>query len=494
MVYRLTLFGGVSLHGPSGPLSGRIVQGRQIALLALLACRSGAPLGREKAAGLLWGERPEGKARARLSDTLYVMRQELGAGAVVSVADALRLDEQMVWSDVTAFGEAVEGGRWREAAELYTGPFLDGFRSGVATGFERWVDGERLRLSSGYRESLEKLAEAAEAEEDWFGAAARWKERAREEPANSRVAVRLMGALASAGNVAGALEHARNHEVLLRDELDLPLPQEVRAFAEALIAGAGREGAGTSEEKAPFGGELRAREGRKGGQGVSREGITGEGWTARDEGRAPRRVEAPARGLRPASCPSSATGPSRNRTAIMATVSAIAGLAILGAGWLLRGGAGGDEGATLPLVDDSAPVIVVLPFENLGAPGDQYFADGVTEELTARLASVPELAVIARTTALQYRGAAMDIRQIGDELGVDHALEGTVRWADGPDEESWVRITAQLIRASDGAHVWAESYDRELTEIFAVQSEIAEKVAAELNLTLLGPAEDGHLR
>jgi TolB-like protein/DNA-binding SARP family transcriptional activator/Tfp pilus assembly protein PilF len=476
-MYRLILLGGVSMKGPSGSLSGRIVQGRQLALLALLACRSGTPLAREKAAGLLWGDRPEEKARARLSDTLYVLRNGLGEGAIVSVAGGIHLDEQVVRSDVAAFEEAVEGDRWEEAVELYTGPFLDGFHVGGAAGFERWMDGERRRLAARYREALEKLAEAAEGEGDWPGASAWWKERAREELTNSRVALRLMGALANAGNVPGALEHARNHEVILRDELDLPSSQEVRALAE----------------------ELSAREGRSGDQGDPSEGIAGERWAVRHEDRTPRKVEAPPNGLRavshpPSTIPPSTIPPSGNRRTVLTTLSATAGLAILGAGWLLRVGAGGEEGAMAPLVDDPPPVIVVLPFENLGEPDHAYFADGVTEELTARLASVPELKVIARTTALQYRGAAMDIREIGDDLGVDHVLEGTVRWADGPDEESRVRITAQLVRASDGTHVWTDSYDRELTEIFAVQSEIAEQVVAELNLTLLGPAEDGRAR
>lgn len=128
--------------------------------------------------------------------------------------------------------------------------------------------------------------------------------------------------------------------------------------------------------------------------------------------------------------------------------------------------------------------LVVLPFVNLGSPLDRYFADGITEEITARLATIQGLGVIARTSAIQYKDTDKSIQQIGEELGVDYILEGTVRWANDPGGASRVRVTPQLIRVSDATHLWADIYEKPLESVFEVQSEIAERVADQLGVTL----------
>ncbi|NIM15542.1 MAG: protein kinase [Candidatus Aminicenantes bacterium] len=129
--------------------------------------------------------------------------------------------------------------------------------------------------------------------------------------------------------------------------------------------------------------------------------------------------------------------------------------------------------------------IVVLPFENLGPPEDKYFADGITEEITSRLAAVSGLGVISRTSAVQYNRKGKTMTQIGEDLGVDYVLEGTVRWDRGRGEKSRVRVTPQLIRVSDDTHLWSERYDRVIQDIFLVQSEIAKHVIHHLDITLL---------
>jgi serine/threonine protein kinase/Flp pilus assembly protein TadD len=133
-----------------------------------------------------------------------------------------------------------------------------------------------------------------------------------------------------------------------------------------------------------------------------------------------------------------------------------------------------------------SPRIVVLPFENLGPPEHEYFADGITEEITARLSSVKGLRVISRTSAIQYAGSKMSIGQMGEELGVGYVLEGTVRWADS-EGDSRIRITPQLIRVADDTHLWAQTYDRIADNIFDIQSEIAEHVTDHLGIALTGP-------
>ncbi len=132
-------------------------------------------------------------------------------------------------------------------------------------------------------------------------------------------------------------------------------------------------------------------------------------------------------------------------------------------------------------------MLVVLPFKNLGPPGDEYFADGITEEITSRLASLQGLGVISRTSAIQYKNTDKTIRQIGKELGIDYALEGSVRWDRSAEGKGRVRVTPQLVRASDDSHIWSERYDRIIEDIFSVQSEIAEQVAQQLDLTVLEP-------
>ena len=168
----------------------------------------------------------------------------------------------------------------------------------------------------------------------------------------------------------------------------------------------------------------------------------------------------------------------------------LATLMVLAAGWIFGIGVGGEVGdraAASP--DDASPVLVVLPFENLGPSDDTHFADGITGDLTVRLAAAPGLSVIARSSALQYGGASADIREVGRELGADYALEGTVRWGDLPDADGRIRMTAQLLRASNGTLVWAESYDRELAEIFDVQREIADEATGALDLAVLESGE-----
>jgi serine/threonine-protein kinase len=128
--------------------------------------------------------------------------------------------------------------------------------------------------------------------------------------------------------------------------------------------------------------------------------------------------------------------------------------------------------------------LVVLPFENLGAPEDEYFADGITDEITSKLAVVRGLRVISRTSATKYKNTDKGLPEIGEELGVQYVLEGTIRW-DKRGESEKVRITPQLIDVSDDFHLWAENYEREIEEIFAVQADIASQIANALDITLL---------
>jgi len=131
--------------------------------------------------------------------------------------------------------------------------------------------------------------------------------------------------------------------------------------------------------------------------------------------------------------------------------------------------------------------LVVLPFENLGPSEEAYFAAGMNEEITNRLARVSGLGVVSRRSAQHYASTDKTIKQIGDELGVDFVLTGAVRWARRSEGASRIRITPELIRVADDTHLWAEAYDRVIDDVFEVQSEIAQKVVEQLGVRLLEP-------
>ncbi len=124
--------------------------------------------------------------------------------------------------------------------------------------------------------------------------------------------------------------------------------------------------------------------------------------------------------------------------------------------------------------------IAVLPFDNMsGDPKQQYFSDGMTEQLLDVLAKVPQLKVVARTSVFAFKGKGEDVRTIGHKLDVANIVEGSVR-RDGDE----IRVTAQLVRVSDGFHVWSETYDRKLKSVFAVQDDIAQHIANKLTRSL----------
>lgn len=138
--------------------------------------------------------------------------------------------------------------------------------------------------------------------------------------------------------------------------------------------------------------------------------------------------------------------------------------------------------ASAPAASIPAKSIAVLPFVNMsGDPKNDYFSDGITEEILDALAQVPNLKVAARTSAFAFKGKAEDLRKVGEVLGVASVLEGSVQQAG--DE---VRITAQLIDTRTGYHLWSEKYDRKLTSIFAVEDEISKAITARLQVQLAG--------
>ncbi len=152
---------------------------------------------------------------------------------------------------------------------------------------------------------------------------------------------------------------------------------------------------------------------------------------------------------------------------------------------------------TTPVEDSSRPApsgqsdskrIVVLPFENLGLAEDEYFADGVTEEIVSRLAAVPGVGVISRISAMQYKGTQPSLATLAADLDVDYVLDGSVRWERDDDGRDRMRITPHLTHVADSSQLWSGRYDSESTDILDMQSQIAEQVIHELQVAISEPA------
>jgi TolB-like protein len=192
-------------------------------------------------------------------------------------------------------------------------------------------------------------------------------------------------------------------------------------------------------------------------------------------------MSTPGGGMLPLSSASPGASASRRSPTRNRIVALVAMLAVVGvAGYALRARVTTRApGRTRP------PIVVVLPFENLGAPNDEYFADGMTDEVTGRLLKLAGLAVIARTSAIQYKNTTKPITQIAKELGADFLVEATVRWERTAEGGGRVLVAPRVVRASDGTGVWAGRFDRPYgTDIFAIQSDIAEQVAGAMDVTL----------
>ena len=156
---------------------------------------------------------------------------------------------------------------------------------------------------------------------------------------------------------------------------------------------------------------------------------------------------------------------------------AAAALAALALGWYFKGQPSYRAG---DVPANTTPSVAVLPFANMSGKADEdYFSDGMTEELLNVLAKIPKLNVAARTSVFEFKGKGGDVREIGRKLGVSHIVEGSVR-----REGEQVRVTAQLIRVADGFHIWSDSYDRELKSVFVLQDDIARHIGEQLQLKL----------
>ena len=223
----LRSLGTPSLEVGGSPARGAGSQRKSLALLSLLAVAGERGLSRDRLVSYLWPEGAANRAGHRLTQLLYSIRRDLRADALFQGTADLRLNQDLLDSDVARFTGALAHGDYVAAVAMYSGPFLDGFFLDDAPEFERWVEVERTRLARRQAESLEALALTAERAGDASAAAEWWRRRVDSEPSNGRVVVRCMDALAALGEAAEGLRLARAHEVLMREEFEGSADPEV---------------------------------------------------------------------------------------------------------------------------------------------------------------------------------------------------------------------------------------------------------------------------
>ena len=464
-MHHIKLLAAASIDGPAGPLTGRAVQRRRLALLAILATGQarGRGVGREKLVAYLWPEADCERGRPLLSDSVYRINQAVdGEAIIIAMGDELRLNADIISSDVAEFERAVEAGDRDRAVALYTGPLLDGVHLVDGSEFERWVDGERARLARAYEEVLDMLAQEAESRGALVEAVAWWRRLAGHDPFSSRVALRLMHALAAVGDSAAAIRHAMTHTTLLREELGAAPNVAVVKLAERLKA---------EPTEPPLAAVV--------SEPITSAPIEQLVFAPPVVEPVPDEVRVAVATATPNALPVVAGAHDvvvpapRRRSATLGALPAFAlAILILGAFVWQRSSS---------VLDAPAASIAVLPFTDLSPAKDNaYFSDGITDELINTLTHVEGVHVAARTSAFAYRNGRSDVREVGRRLGVAKVLEGSVRKMGGK-----IRITVQLANVADGYQLWSQSYDRDMTDVFATQEDISREIVTVLRARLV---------
>lgn len=434
---RLRTLGALDLRDAEGQeCRSLLAQPKRVALVVYLALASPrGPHRRDALLALFWPELDSEHARNALSQSMHFLRRALGPETLVNHnGSELSLAPGSFWCDAIAFEDLITAGRTSEALELYRGDLLEGFHVGNAPEFERWLDTERSRLADIYVRAAQSAAEKRELAGDNEAALALWRRLAARDPYSPNVAIRYMRALAASGDRVGALQHARVHETLLREELNSEPDEGVTRLARQL------QNAAPSDERAPSVPAVPSS-------------IVGETDLA------PSSIAAPARRSR------------YRRYASSIVVSLVLLFVAVGSAVAFR---------VSPHGDRRAPIrsLAVLPFQDLtGDSSRQSFAEGMHEALITELARYPELSVISRTSVLRYRTTTKSMSEIARELKVDGVVEGAILRDGGR-----IRMSAQLIHGPTDREVWAERYVRDLRDILVLQAELAAAIAREVHV------------
>src|SRR5215208_1379921 len=468
---RLRMLGTVDLRDSRGrELPSVLRRPKLLALLGYLGIARPPGLHRrDTLVALLWPELDHAHARNALRQAVHALREALGRDAVLARGEEeLGVSEEYLWCDVRQFETALDAGEAEAALELYGGGLLSGLHLSGVPEFERWLDEEREHVRRRACEAAQLLTDRADVAGNATGAA-RWAHRLTElSPSDETAVRRLIELLDRAGDRAGAVRAYDEFERRLARDLELQPSSQTHALAQSIRARRRQNG----PPRVAFAEVVTGGESTGSGIGAagttdaleaSADAVDGGASTPQPHRSEPRIV----RSVRPAP---------RRVAALLAV--AVGGLLVVG--WLAFRGPFAARGA-------DPKRLVVLPFANLGSPEDAYFANGVTEELAARLGTIGRFHIIGSASASRYRDTKAPPPEIGKELGVDYILEGSVRWQRSLQGPARVRVTPRLVSTRDGTQLWAQVYDEPLDEIFRVQSDIAQKVVEALDVGLPEP-------
>src|SRR5256885_8785063 len=230
----IELLGTLSLRADTGAVPLGAQQKRPLALLAVLALGSKQGLSRQRVESYLWPDSEPDRAGHALNQAVYAIRQSLGDDVILSTAQDLRLNQQVVDVDVWFFDEAIAAKDWARAASIYKGTLLDGMHFGDSRELESLIDSNRTRLRQEFHNALESLANVSAEAGDHSQSVIWWRKLANSDPLSPHATKKLMLALAAAGDRAGALKQARLYQELVRQELEMEPDCEVQALAMTL--------------------------------------------------------------------------------------------------------------------------------------------------------------------------------------------------------------------------------------------------------------------
>ena len=233
----LRTLGGMSVEQEGRPIGGAVAQRARLAILARLAAAGARGVSRDRLLATFWPESDTVHARGALKQALYAMRRDAGEHELTCGSAELRLNAEVIQSDVSEFQELAQGEdrvSWERAAALYAGPFLDGVFVRDAPEFDRWVEGERERLATSYRALLERLAHDADARGERPRAVTWWRALAVADPTSARIARLYMEAVAAAGDREAAVRHAHVYAGIVRATLEMEPDPEIARLAERL--------------------------------------------------------------------------------------------------------------------------------------------------------------------------------------------------------------------------------------------------------------------
>lgn len=465
----LTLLGGLRLQSDAGDLPIAAVQRRRLALLVLLAIGRDRGVSRDVIQQQLWPDNAAERARHALDQLLYATRRDLGRDIIVSAGAQLILNADLIRCDTWQFETAVAAGNWDAADLLYTGPLLECVNLGADAECEQLVDGERQRLACAHNLVLEKLASSAAASGRLDAAIHHHRRLVAADPLNSRRALQLMHALANAHDREGAVQHARLHEQLVRQELGLGADPAIAEFVAQLALRPENAGGGAARSIPP--------------QPVIANADDAAAPVASEPAQMPRRdVDASAAGFDAGLGASRAPlapvherrdGDGRRQRGMLLLVGVGVLILTIGAAFWPR--------ATEPR-GTSATIVAVLPFEASGGAEAAQLATGMTTLLTMNLNGAGALRGVDARSLLSFvrrhaDGAVPDPQLgavVAEHFGAGRFVLGTIVQAG-----QRLRITATLYDHARPAEPLTNAFaEGSSAEFFALVDRISGELAA----------------